>query len=73
MATEKAKSYGKMLTEVEQIIHKMGEDDCDLDKMVQQLERGYQLIDSMRTRLDETNLKIENLREKNQASAEGSP
>jgi exodeoxyribonuclease VII small subunit len=51
-----------MLVEVEGICREIAAPDLDLDHMISKVERGYQLIQSMRTRLDATREKIDQLR-----------
>ncbi len=59
-----SQSYQNMLTEVESIVNEIGGDDIDLDQMVKKVERGYQLIQTMRKRLDSTKEMIDKLHEK---------
>ncbi len=54
-------NYQKMLEEVEGIVRAIQSPDLDLDRMVNQVERGYELIRLMRLRLDETKTKIDQL------------
>ncbi len=60
--TKESQTYQSMLQEVEQIVDKVGDQSLDLDAMVSEVEKGYQLIKKMRSRLDETKGKIEKLR-----------
>lgn len=63
MANKKdSESYGKMLQDVETIVREVGSPDLDLDAMVSKIEEGYGLIKTMRTRLDETKQKVDQLR-----------
>lgn len=55
-------TYRQMLVEVEGICREIAAPDLDLDQMISKVERGYQLIQSMRTRLDATREKIDQLR-----------
>jgi len=57
-----SKKYSKMLEEVESIIDEISSEDIDLDKMVDKVEKGFDLIRKMRARLDQTKNKIETLR-----------
>ena len=60
--TEKESStYQGMLKEVETIIHSISSDELELDSMVEKVEKGYQLIKTMRDRLDIAKEKIETL------------
>ena len=58
-----SKAYQKMLTEVEGIIKEISDEKCDLDQLVERIEKGYGLIRKMRSRLDETKQKLEKLRQ----------
>jgi exodeoxyribonuclease VII small subunit len=51
-----------MLEEVETIVREVGAVDIDLDTMVSKIESGYGLIKKMRSRLDETKKKVDQLR-----------
>ena len=51
-----------MLGEVEAIVRDVAAPEVDLDEMVSKIERGYHLIKAMRTRLDTTKQKVEQLR-----------
>ncbi len=57
-------TYQSMLQEVESIVRDVASPELDLDQMVQKVERGYELIRSMKLRLDETKLRIEQLHQK---------
>ncbi len=57
-------NYQKMLEEVEGIVRSITGPDLDLDRMVNQVERGYELIRLMRLRLDETKTKIDQLHQR---------
>ncbi len=55
-------SYRLMLDEVEKILGKISAEDIDLDNLVAEVERGYALIKTLRSRLAETRSKVEKLR-----------
>ena len=59
--TESA-TYKGMLIEVENLVKDVGQPDLDLDDIVTKIERGYNLIKAMRTRLETTKQKVEQLR-----------
>lgn len=61
---EESKSYQKMLGEVESIIQEISTPELDLDVVVSRVEKGYELIQAMRARLDQTRGKIEELHRK---------
>ena len=56
-------SYKEMLGKVESIVELVSDPDLDLDELVAKVEEGYGLIRKMRTRLEDTKLKVEALRE----------
>ena len=56
--------YQTMLEEVEGIVKQMSSPDLDLDQMVTKVERGYELIQAMRDRLNQTKEKIDQLQQK---------
>ncbi|SMF21756.1 exodeoxyribonuclease VII small subunit [Pseudobacteriovorax antillogorgiicola] len=56
--------YQTMLEEVEGIVKEMSSPDLDLDQMVNKVERGYELIQLMRDRLQQTKAKVEDLHAK---------
>lgn len=64
-ATE-SQNYQKMLQDAETIVQEIASGQLDLDSMVERISKGYELIEKMRLRLEETKLKIEKLREDNQ-------
>ncbi len=61
---QESANYQKMLEEVEGIVKSITSPDLDLDRMVNQVERGYELIRMMRLRLDETKTKIDQLHQR---------
>lgn len=61
---KESNSYQRMLEEVETIVRSISSPDLDLDRMVNQVERGYELIRQMRLRLDETKTKIDQLHQR---------
>ncbi|RZA25466.1 MAG: exodeoxyribonuclease VII small subunit [Proteobacteria bacterium] len=61
---QESANYQKMLEEVEGIVRSITSPDIDLDRMVNQVERGYELIRLMRLRLDETKTKIDQLHQR---------
>lgn len=55
-------NYQQMLEEVETLVRDVASPRLDLDTMVNKIERGYDLIKAMRTKLDETKARVETLR-----------
>ncbi len=62
--SQESATYQKMLEEVAVIVKSISSPEIDLDRMVNQVERGYELIRMMRGRLDETKQKIDQLHQK---------
>jgi exodeoxyribonuclease VII small subunit len=60
--TKDSLSYQKMLSDVEKLVQDVGSPDIDLDKMVEKIENGYDLIKTMRSRLEATKENIDKLR-----------
>ena len=63
MSDKESIQYGEMLGEVEAITRAVDAEDLELDELVSKVERGYELIKKMRSRLDVTKEKIESLRD----------
>ena len=63
-------TYKTMLTEVEQIAKEVSDPELDLDVMVSKIERGYTLVKAMRTRLDQTRTRIDELRGEFESSSQ---
>lgn len=61
MKEQESKTYQQMLNEVESIVKNISEPDIDLDDMVTKVEKGYDLIQAMRNRLETTKERIETL------------
>lgn len=57
----KSEKYAKMVDEVESIIDSLSDESLDLDEMVNKVEKGYALIQSMKEKLEATKLKITEL------------
>ena len=62
MKKNESETYAKMLTDVEKIVEEINSESIGLDDMVAKVESGYELIKKMKTRLDQTKEKIENLK-----------
>ena len=62
--SKESKNYGEMLENVEEIISEISNPNVDLDKLVEKVELGYELIGKMKDRLSETKEKIEQLHKK---------
>lgn len=65
-----------MLEEVEGLVRDIAAPDLDLDAMVQKVERGYELIRTMKLRLEDTKTRIDQLHQRydeSQNKADTSP
>lgn len=60
--TSESQTYQSMLESVEKIVSDISSEKLELDHVVKEVERGYELIRKMRSRLDETKQKIDHLR-----------
>ena len=56
-----SQNYQNMLKEVESIVSEISDPSVDLDQLVKKVERGYDLIQTMKNRLDQTKNTIEEL------------
>ena len=61
-AKSDSKSYQAMLNELDEIVREVSQGKLDLDDVVGKIEHGYELIATMRQRLDQTRAKVEKLR-----------
>lgn len=61
-------AYSEMMQNVEAIIRNLSQPGVDLDKMISQVEQGYELIQAMRQRLDVSKEKIEKLIQENSSN-----
>jgi len=61
---KESQTYQNMLNEVELLVRDIAAPDLDLDAMVQKVERGYELIQTMKSRLEETKLRIDQLHQR---------
>ncbi len=66
MASKEQESvtYQKMLEEVEGIVREIASPDLELDLMVSRVERAYELIRTMKLRLEETKSRIDQLHQR---------
>ena len=60
--TSESQTYQSMLESVEKIVSDISSEKLELDHVVKEVEKGYELIRKMRSRLDETKQKIDHLR-----------
>ncbi len=61
MVEKESKTYQALLVEVETLVQDISSGKLDLDDMVAKVEKGYSLIKTMRSRLEEVKGKIEKL------------
>ncbi len=55
-------SYFKKFKEVDGIVSELNQENLDLDKMIEKVERGFNLIEEMEKRLSQTKEKIEKIK-----------
>ena len=59
--SKESQTYQSMLSEVEGLVQEISSGKLDLDDMLTKVEKGYGLIKTMRSRLDDVRGKIEKL------------
>ncbi len=57
-------TYQKAVEELEEILEKIQEDKVDLDELISQLKKAYELIDFCKSRIKQTEMKIEEINNK---------
>jgi len=57
-------TYQKAVEELEEILEKIQEDKVDLDELISQLKKAYELIDFCKSRIKQTEMKIEEINDK---------
>jgi exodeoxyribonuclease VII small subunit len=55
-------SYSHMLSDVQKIIDQLQQKDLDLDQIVTKVESGFQTIQTLRLRLEQTKGRVESLK-----------
>ncbi len=65
-----SQSFNKMVGKIEKIIKNISSENIDLDQVLAETEEGYKLLKSMKSKLEETKCKIEQLKEEYQPSSE---
>lgn len=61
MQEKESQTYQSMLSDVELIVQEISSGKLDLDDLLSKVEKGYGIIKTMRTRLEEVKGKIETL------------
>ena len=59
---KESQTYQNMSTKVEAIIQSLDSEKIDLDLMLNKVEEGYKLLDKMRTKLQKSQEKVNQLR-----------
>ena len=57
-------TYQKAVEELEEILENIQEDKVDLDELITQLKKAYELIDFCKSRIKQTEMKIEEINDK---------
>jgi len=58
-AKKSSQKFQDMMTKIDTLLRDMDQPDLDLDELIDKVDLGYQLIDKMQKKLEETKLKIE--------------
>lgn len=61
---KESQTYQTMLKKVENLIQEVSQPDIDLDQMIEKVEKGYSLIQTMRERLEKAKVHIDELHQK---------
>ena len=57
-------TYQKAIEELEEILENIQGDKVDLDELISQLKKAYELIDFCKSRIKQTEMKIEEINDK---------
>jgi len=57
-------TYQKAIEELEEILENIQEDKVDLDELISQLKKAYELIDFCKNRIKQTEMKIKEINDK---------
>lgn len=68
--TQDSQTYSDMLRKLDELIAQLQDPNLDLDRVVEKTEAGYELIKSMRIRLDETRTRVEKLQLEQESAGE---
>ena len=66
-----SQTFNKMVARIESIIGNISKENIDLDEVLSQTEEGYKILKSMKLKLEDAKLKIEQLKKEYQPGAEG--
>ena len=59
---KESKRYRQMLDEVEAIVRDLGQNKQDLDEVTGKVQKGFEIIKSMKDRLEQTRAQVEKIR-----------
>ncbi len=59
---KESKRYREMLDEVEAIVRDLGQNKQDLDEVTGKVQKGFEIIKSMKDRLEQTRAQVEKIR-----------
>ena len=59
---KESRRYREMMEEVEAIVRDLGQNKQDLDDVTSKVQRGFEIIKSMKERLEQTRMQVEKLR-----------
>ncbi len=60
--SQEAQKFQDLLNQVDGIIKEISDPKLDLDQLTQKVELGFSLVQDLKTKLDQTKLKIESIR-----------
>lgn len=64
MAKKKTDNYGEGLERLEKIVHKLEEEDLELDDMVSAVEEGLELAEQLKGHLENAENRVKKLKQK---------
>ena len=60
--SQESQKFQELLTQVDTIIKEISDPQLDLDQLTLKVELGFSVVQNMKTKLDQTKMKIETIR-----------
>lgn len=60
--SQESQKFQELLSQVDVIIKEISDPQLDLDQLTQKVELGFSVVQSLKTKLDQTKMKIETIR-----------